>query len=142
VAGHGEPTQRVITVAEETGLILPIGEWVLRTACRQNVAWRQAGFPALPVSVNLSPLQLERGDVVEVVARVLQESGMQADCLELEISESVVMRDVAKSLRVLTGLKSLGVRLSIDDFGTGYSSLNYLKQFPLDTLKIDKSFIS
>ena len=131
-----------IPLAEESGLIIAIGEWVLRTACAQNVAWQQAGYPPIPVSVNLSPRQLVRDDIVTLVADVLKSTGLAPQYLELEITETVVMRDVDKSLATLKKLKALGVRISIDDFGTGYSSLNYLKRFPVDTLKIDRSFVS
>ena len=131
-----------IPLAEESGLILAIGEWVLRSACAQNVAWQRAGHPPMPISVNLSPRQLVRDDVVDLVAAVLRESGLAPHLLELEITETVVMRDVDQSLSILRKLKQLGVRISIDDFGTGYSSLNYLKRFPVDTLKIDRSFVS
>jgi EAL domain-containing protein (putative c-di-GMP-specific phosphodiesterase class I) len=131
-----------IPLAEESGMIIAIGEWVLRSACTQNVAWQRAGYPALPISVNLSPRQLARDDIVERVAEVLRSTGLQARYLELEITENDVMRDVDKSLATLMRLKELGVKISIDDFGTGYSSLNYLKRFPVDTLKIDRSFVN
>ncbi|HJV51514.1 MAG TPA: EAL domain-containing protein [Noviherbaspirillum sp.] len=131
-----------IPLAEESGLIIAIGEWVLYTACAQNVMWQRAGLPAVPISVNLSPRQLARDDIVERVADVLQSTGLEARYLELEITENVVMRDVDKSLATLVRLKELGVQISIDDFGTGYSSLNYLKRFPVDTLKIDRSFVN
>jgi diguanylate cyclase (GGDEF)-like protein/PAS domain S-box-containing protein len=131
-----------IPLAEESGLIIEIGAWVLRTACAQCLAWQQAGYPALPISVNLSPRQLARDDLVELVAGTLQVTGLAPACLELEITESTVMRDVDQSLATLLRLKELGVKISIDDFGTGYSSLNYLKRFPVDTLKIDRSFVS
>jgi diguanylate cyclase (GGDEF)-like protein/PAS domain S-box-containing protein len=130
-----------IPLAEETGLIIQIGEWVLRTACRQNRIWQQAGYAPIPVSVNLSPRQLARGDIVEMVERVLEETGLEAKYLELEITESVMATDVEKSFALLTRLRALGVKISLDDFGTGYSSLSYLKRFPVDTLKIDQSFV-
>lgn len=130
-----------IPLAEETGLIIPLGEWVLRTACRQNRAWQEAGYPPIPISVNLSPRQLARGDIVEVVERILDETGLQPQYLELEITESVMTTDVEKSFALLTRLRTLGVQISLDDFGTGYSSLSYLKRFPVDTLKIDQSFV-
>jgi diguanylate cyclase (GGDEF)-like protein/PAS domain S-box-containing protein len=131
-----------IPLAEESGVIVDIGAWVLRAACAQCLAWQQAGYPALPISVNLSPKQLARDDLVDVVADTLRDTGLAPGCLELEITESSVMRDVDKSLATLLRLKELGVKISIDDFGTGYSSLNYLKRFPVDTLKIDRSFVS
>ena len=130
-----------IPLAEETGLIIPIGEWVLQTACRRNRAWQDAGYPPVVISVNLSPRQLARGDIVQQVARVLAETGLDAQWLELEITESVMATEVEKSFAMLTELRAMGVRISLDDFGTGYSSLSYLKRFPVDTLKIDQSFV-
>jgi diguanylate cyclase (GGDEF)-like protein/PAS domain S-box-containing protein len=130
-----------IPLAEETGLIIPIGEWVLHAACLQNHAWQDAGYAPIPISVNLSPRQLARGDIVEVVERVLAETGLEARYLELEITESVMATDVEKSFSMLSQLRALGVKISLDDFGTGYSSLSYLKRFPVDTLKIDQSFV-
>ncbi|WP_151632607.1 bifunctional diguanylate cyclase/phosphodiesterase [Noviherbaspirillum aerium] len=135
------PPSSFIPLAEESGMIMAIGEWVLRAACVQNVAWQRAGRPCIPISVNLSPRQLARHDIVDLVADVLQSTGLAPGCLELEITETVLMRDVDNSLAILRKLKELGVRISIDDFGTGYSSLNYLKRFPVDTLKIDRSFV-
>ena len=131
-----------IPFAEENGLINLIGEWVLHTACTQAVAWQQAGYQPITVSVNLSPHQLARDDIVTIVDRTLRQSGLQARYLELEITETAVMGDVEKSLLMLQALKNLGVKISIDDFGTGYSSLYYLKRFPVDNLKIDRSFVT
>jgi len=131
---------RFIPFAEEAGLIVPIGEWVLRTACRQNKVWQQAGLPPIPVAVNLSPRQLNQS-LPDFVAGVLAQSGLAASCLELEITENVVMKDAEKSVATLHALKRLGLQISVDDFGTGYSSLSYLRRFPVDALKIDKSFV-
>lgn len=139
--GNMVPPGQFIPLAEETGLIIQIGEWVLRKACAQNSAWQTAGYAALPVSVNLSPLQLERDNIVDLVSRVLRETELQPHFLELEITESAVMGDLEKSFAKLRKLKEIGVRISVDDFGTGYSSLSYLKRFPVDTLKIDQSFV-
>ena len=133
-----------IPVAEETGLIVPLGQWVLEQACRQIVAWR-AEFPdqaALMVSVNLSPRQFQQPKLVEQVSRALRESGLAAPWLKLEITEGVIMQDVEATSKTLGQLKELGVQLAIDDFGTGYSSLSYLKRLPLDILKIDRTFIN
>jgi len=132
---------RFISLAEETGLILPIGSWVIRTACAQARAWQEAGLGNLRVSVNLSVRQFVQKDLVSSIAKVLQETGLNADFLELEPTESLVMTDVEHAIGILRELKDLGVHLSIDDFGTGYSSLSYLKKFPIDVLKIDKSFV-
>src|SRR5688572_5611345 len=130
-----------IGLAEETGLIVPIGEWVLRTACAQNHAWQALGHAPLCVAVNLSARQFSQPSLLEDVARVLAETGLDARLLELEITESMVMRNPAHAVTLLDRLKATGVRLSIDDFGTGYSSLSYLKRFPIDNVKIDRSFI-
>jgi diguanylate cyclase (GGDEF)-like protein/PAS domain S-box-containing protein len=135
------PPGDFIPLAEESGFIIAIGEWVLRTVCAQNVAWQRAGHSALPISVNLSPRQLASDDIVDVVADVLRSTGLEPRYLELEITETAVMREVDKSLTTLVKLKELGVKISIDDFGTGHSSLNYLKRFPVDTLKIDQAFV-
>jgi diguanylate cyclase (GGDEF)-like protein/PAS domain S-box-containing protein len=129
-----------IPLAEETGLVLPIGEWVLREACAQNKAWQEAGFSQLVVSVNLSALQFSKGDIVEIVSKALQETRLEPQFLDLEITESMMV-DVERSLVILQELKKLGVRISMDDFGKGYSSLFYLKRFPIDSLKIDQSFV-
>ena len=129
-----------IPIAEETGLIIPVGEWVLKTACAQNKAWQLAGFAPIEVSVNLSSRQFAQTNLVEVVERILSETKLDAKYLNLEITESMTM-DVDRTISILQALKKLGVKISIDDFGTGYSSLSYLKEFPIDCLKIDQSFI-
>lgn len=129
-----------IPLAEETGLIIPIGEWALRTACKQNKIWQDAGLPRVTVSVNISAKQFFQSNLAEVVENALNESGLEPKYLELEITESMTM-DVERSISTLLDLKKIGVNVSIDDFGTGYSSLNYLKRFPIDKLKIDQTFI-
>ncbi|HEX8955460.1 MAG TPA: EAL domain-containing protein, partial [Burkholderiaceae bacterium] len=135
------PPGRFIALAEETGLIVPIGAWVLHTACRQVKQWQGEGLGPLRVAVNLSARQFGQKDLVESVAETLLETGLDPACLEIELTESLVMTDVERAIGVLRNLKSLGVKLSIDDFGTGYSSLSYLKRFPIDVLKIDQSFV-
>jgi len=135
------PPGDFIPVAEETGLILPLGEWVLGEALRQNRRWQDAGYPALPMSVNLSPRQFRQKGLVDTVRRLLDETRQPARLLELEITESSLMHDVDEALDTLSELSTMGVRLSIDDFGIGYSSLNHLKRFPVHRLKIDRSFI-
>jgi diguanylate cyclase (GGDEF)-like protein/PAS domain S-box-containing protein len=130
-----------IPVAEETGIILPLGEWVLAEALRQNRRWQEAGRPALPVSVNLSPRQFRQKSLVDTVRQLLADTGQPARLLELEITESTLMHDVDEALEKLRELAAMGVRLAIDDFGTGYSSLNHLKRFPVHKLKIDQSFV-
>ncbi|MBK5274109.1 MAG: EAL domain-containing protein [Desulfuromonadales bacterium] len=130
-----------IPLAEETGLIEPIGEWVLETACRQNRKWQDAGLPAIAVAVNLSACQFRQQHLVQVVERILRESGLEPRYLELEITESLVMQNLDRATTILNELKALGTTLSMDDFGTGYSSLSYLKRFPFTTLKIDQSFV-
>lgn len=130
-----------IPVAEDTGLIVPLGEWVLRTACAQNKAWQTLGLPPMRVAVNLSARQFQQPDLAARVAQVLAETGMGPQYLELEITESMTMVHAERTMIVLRTLKNMGVHLSMDDFGTGYSSLGYLKQFPIDTLKIDQSFV-
>jgi len=132
---------RVIEVAEESGLIIPIGEWVLRTACTQAKAWRDAGYGDLRISVNLSARQFIRSGTVEFIGTVLRETGLPAHLLELELTERFVMEDIERTAEVLSALHALGVQLSIDDFGTSYSSLACLKRFPIDFLKIDQSFV-
>jgi diguanylate cyclase (GGDEF)-like protein/PAS domain S-box-containing protein len=133
---------RFISVAEETGLIVPIGAWVMRTACQQNKAWQDAGLGMLRVAVNLSARQFGAPDLLADITAVLAQTGLAASSLEIELTESLFMSDVTQAVEVLHGMKSLGVNLSIDDFGTGYSSLSYLSRFPIDVLKIDRSFVS
>lgn len=136
------PPARFIGLAEETGLIVPIGAWVIRTACLQNKAWQASGFGHLRISVNLSARQFGQQDLVTSIATSLREADMAAEYLEIELTESLVMADVDNAIGILRELKALGVKLSIDDFGTGYSSLSYLKRFPIDVLKIDRSFVN
>ncbi len=132
---------RFIAIAEESGLIVPIGEWVIMEACRQASAWRAAGLPDICVAINLSAVQFRRGNVEQTVLRALEATGLPPDCLELELTESIMLQNVEQVLATVRRLKLLGVKLSIDDFGTGYSSLSYLKRFEVDKLKIDQSFI-
>ncbi len=135
------PPLDFIGIAEETGLIIPLGEWVMRTACGQAVAWREAGFAPMRVSVNVSGRQLTQSDLVTTVKQVLDATRLAGEYLELELTESSLMTDVEATTQTLWGLKQTGLSLSVDDFGTGYSSMNYLKRFPLDALKIDRSFV-
>ena len=134
------PPVRFIPLAEETGLILPIGEWVLRTACAQAKAWNAAGGTELSVAVNMSAKQFQQQDVPALVRDVLDSTGLPVHCLELEVTESTLMHNTDAIVETMRQIKNLGVRLALDDFGTGYSSLSYLKRFPIDVLKIDKSF--
>jgi EAL domain-containing protein (putative c-di-GMP-specific phosphodiesterase class I) len=133
-----------IPVAEETGMIIPIGQWVLAEACRQTCEWQKLSpaDPPLSISVNLSARQFAQPDLVEQVRQVLEETGLDPRCLKLEITESVVMENSEIAVEMLRRLRGLGVELSIDDFGTGYSSLSYLHRFPVSTLKIDRSFVN
>lgn len=134
------PPLDFIPLAEESGLIIPIGEWVLRTACTQVRAWQEAGLAPLRLSVNLSARQFQK-NLVDMVASILEETRLEPKYLELELTESVVMENPEMAVATLDALDHMGVRLSIDDFGTGYSSLSYLKRFPIDTLKVDRSFV-
>lgn len=131
---------RFISIAEETGLIVPLGEWILRQACQQMKNWLNQGLPVVPISVNLSLRQFMHKNIAETVALILEETGLPPTLLDLEITESVTI-DLNRSLTVIEQLKKLGVRISLDDFGTGYSSLQYLAKFPIDELKIDQSFV-
>lgn len=135
------PPLDFIPIAEETGLIVPIGAWVLRTACVQARVWHTAGYSRLIIAVNISARQFQHPDFVSLVQRTLRDTGLPAEKLELEITESAVMQDAEKTIATLNSLHALGVTLSIDDFGTGYSSLSYLKRFPLAKLKVDQSFV-
>ncbi len=133
---------KFITIAEDSGLILPLGEWVLHTACAQNKQWQDLGYPPVRVAVNISARQFRQKSLVSQIAGILAETGLEPKWLELEITESLSMENVAFSVEILQKLKSMGIRLSIDDFGTGFSSLSYLSRFSLNTLKIDRSFIA
>jgi diguanylate cyclase (GGDEF)-like protein len=130
-----------IPIAEETGLIVPLGEWVLRTACVQARAWQTLGLPPFTVAVNLSARQFLQQDLVDTVARILKETGVDPRSLEIEITESIAMQNADYTIVVLRDLKEMGILIAMDDFGTGYSSLSYLKKFPIDSLKIDQSFV-
>jgi diguanylate cyclase (GGDEF)-like protein len=128
-----------IPAAEETGLIVPIGKWVLKTACLQSIAWQRQGLPALCIAINMTARQFLDEQLLADVASILAETGMDSRLLEIELNESLLIHDVESTMRILTGLKALGVRIAVDDFGTGYSSLAMLQRFPLDTIKIDRS---
>ena len=130
-----------IPIAEETGLILPIGEWVLRTACAQNKAWHDAGYQDLQIAINFSGRQFQHQNLPELIKRVLEETGMDAESLKVEITESIAMKNIDFSRETLSTLSNMGLQISIDDFGTGHSSLGYLKRFPIDVLKVDRSFV-
>ncbi|WP_432821640.1 bifunctional diguanylate cyclase/phosphodiesterase [Trichloromonas sp.] len=132
---------RFIPVTEETGLILPLGEWVLQTACAQAQSWRAEGLPPVKMAVNLSGCQLKDPGLADLVERILQRTGFDPTCLELELTESMLMESVERNIETMRQLKALGVSLAIDDFGTGYSSLRYLQHFPIDVMKIDRSFV-
>jgi EAL domain-containing protein (putative c-di-GMP-specific phosphodiesterase class I) len=138
--GLVEPA-RFVPLLEETGLVVPVGAWVLREACRHAKAWQEAGLPPLRVSVNLSSRQFRSEGLFEVVSEALRSSGLAPQLLELELTESLLVENVEHAMGVMGRLKAIGTAISIDDFGTGYSSLGYLKRFPIDSLKIDKSFV-
>src|SRR6185503_15945821 len=142
-ADHGfiSPSE-FIPVAEDSGLIIPLGTWVLRTACMQAAKWDLQQHDPIDISVNISAMQLKDPKFVDIVAGALAASGLAANRLELELTESLLMEDVESNLGVLKRLRAIGVNLTIDDFGTGYSSMSYLKRFPINTLKIDQSFVA
>jgi EAL domain-containing protein (putative c-di-GMP-specific phosphodiesterase class I) len=135
------PPIQFISLAEESGLIVPIGRWVLDTACAQNMAWQEQGLPPMRIAVNLSPRQFTDPNLLENIRDALANSGMMPQLLDLEITESMMMQNADGAMRVLTALKKLGVHLAIDDFGTGYSSMALIKQFPIDAIKVDRSFV-
>lgn len=135
------PPSQFIPVAEECGFIVPIGRWVLREACRQARAWQDAGLPTIRIAINVSALELRAADFASSVADILTDTGLQASHLELELTETCLMQEANSTEAVLRALKDVGVHLALDDFGTGYSSLSYLQRYPIDTLKIDRSFV-
>ena len=137
------PPGKFIPVAEESNLIIAIGEWVLRAACKQNKAWQDAGLPHVRMAVNLSARQFRQPRLVAVVAEAMEDAGLalHSDNLELEVTESMIIKNIGETITTLNRLHEMGVSLSVDDFGTGHSSLTYLKRLPIHTLKIDKSFV-
>jgi EAL domain-containing protein (putative c-di-GMP-specific phosphodiesterase class I) len=128
-------------LAEETGLITQLGTWVIQAACRQNRIWRDAGLPKLRIAVNVSAAEFRQPTLPRIILDALEESQLEPESLELEVTESVVMSNPEEAVLTLDKIRQMGVHISIDDFGTGYSSLSYLKKFPIDTLKVDRSFI-
>ena len=135
------PPNEFIPIAESTGLIMEIGAWVLNTACAQHVAWRDAGLSAISVAVNLSAVQFRSASLIETVSQAIKDTGIEPSYLELEITESMIMDRIESVLQILQWFRNLGIQMSIDDFGTGYCSLGYLKRFPVNNLKIDRSFV-
>ena len=138
---HSFDPNKFLAVAERTGLILPIGEWVLQTACAQSKAWLDEGLPPIKMSVNLSPRQFQDKNILAIVSRVLEDTGLAPHLLELEITERSLMEDNNSDRRKIQDLQKMGVKIAMDDFGTGYSSLAYLRKFPFDTLKIDHTLV-
>jgi EAL domain-containing protein (putative c-di-GMP-specific phosphodiesterase class I) len=136
------PPMQFIPMAETNGLILPIGEFVIRTACGQVKTWQEAGFKETNIALNVSGLQFDQQNLIEIIKTALRDAMISPQCLEVEITESTLMRNPEKAIQILTELKALGLLIAIDDFGTGYSSLSYLKRLPLDFLKIDQSFVN
>jgi EAL domain-containing protein (putative c-di-GMP-specific phosphodiesterase class I) len=139
--GYISPTS-FIPIAEDTGLIVPLGEWVFDRACAQAAAWQRLGFPKIPIAVNVSGVQFQRQDIAEVVQRKLAAYNLDPSLLHIEITETAIVSARERAIALLAQLRAMGVRLALDDFGTGYSSLSYLKSFPIDTLKIDRSFVA
>jgi len=135
------PPADFIPLAEESGLIIPLGNWVFAEAARQVTAWRKQGLPNLVVSVNISAVQFRKQDFVETVKKIMKQEGAVAHSLELEVTESILMHDMESSINTLNELRTIGFRIAIDDFGTGFSSLNYLRRLPVNVLKIDQSFV-
>ena len=131
-----------IALAEETGLIQPIGNWIINTACQELKKWRDAGLDSIKMAINLSSCQLEQEDIIDSILQALESNDIPGDMLEIEITENVLMKDIDNTIKKLRQLSNYGIKIAIDDFGTGYSSLNYLKRLPIDTLKIDRSFIN
>ena len=132
---------RFIPIAEDTGLIIPLGDWILKEALRHLKQWDEMGLPKISIAVNLSAIQFQQEDLAGTIEKILSDSGVSPDRLELELTESVVMQDARKADNILSRLSRVGIKLAIDDFGTGYSSLSYLKRFAVDRLKIDQSFV-
>jgi EAL domain-containing protein (putative c-di-GMP-specific phosphodiesterase class I) len=135
------PPSGFILLAEETGMIAPIGEWVLRQSCLQIIAWREQGYDVPKLAVNISARQFRQKMLVADITRILAETGVEPRCLVLEITESMLVQNIEETIKTLHQLSTLGLEISVDDFGTGYSSLSYLKLYPIDTLKIDRSFV-
>jgi len=135
------PPSEFIPLAEDTGLIEPLGEWVLRTACAQSHAWQTDGFASMFIAVNLSPRQFQQPNLLEIITDIIKTTGVNSTCLVLELTESSIMKNPEAAIETLRELKKMGIKIAIDDFGTGYSSLGYLKRLPIDILKIDRSFI-